>query len=801
MFRNYLTVAFRNLVRHKVYSAINISGLAVGMACCILILLYVQDELSYDRFHEKADRIYRVVKELDYGNGRISRSASSPRPMALVLPEEFPEIEKAVRLGAGRTVMSYGDKRFSHMLFFVDPGIFEVFDFPLLRGDPKTALSEPSSIVITQAVAGKYFGDADPMGKILTGPRNRDYKVTGILRDVLRNSHLRFDVLVPQARRSRDRWLPDRPSGSTPSIYTYVLLPEGCSPEAVEKKLPGFVERFMGEHLRSKGWNLKLHLQPLTGIHLHSDLEHDRASVSSIATVHGFSAVAIFILLIACINFMNLSTARATRRAKEVGLRKTVGAHRWQLIGQFLGESVLMALVAFLLAVALVEVFLPTFNGIAGRELQIAYDGRGTTLLGLAGIPLLAGLVAGSYPAFFLSSFEAGDVLKGTAGAGSRRSRFRKVLVTVQFAITTALLIGTGIVYAQMDFASKKELGVDKDHVISVYCGVRERFESVKNEWLQGPGILDAAASSSVPFRSRPEFSLPRWPVVPEGALADAAMNIATYWIDYDFLRMFGVELVAGRDFSQARFSADTTRAFIVNESAVKRLGWESPEAAVGKRLVLLDRERGGVRKEGTVIGVVRDFHMQALYREIEPMIFHMSTDRFAYVSVKVSPNRMSDALAFLRRESGGRFDIYILDEYVESQYRADERRGRMLGGFTALAISIACLGLFGLASFAVERRTREIGIRKTFGAPASSIVVLLSKDFVKPVLLTNIVAWPVAYYAMRGWLQNFAYRIDLGIGIFALSGILALVIAIVTVSYQALRAALANPVDALRYE
>ena len=809
MLKNYLTIAVRNLFRQKLYSAINILGLAVGMACSILILIYVQDELSYDRYHKNADRIYRIVREQDFG-GRVSHSAISPPAMAALLPDELPEVEGAVRLIPGGTLISYGEKRFFEDFYYADPGVFDVFNFPLLRGDPKTALSEPFSIVIAPAVAERFFGDEDPIGKVLTfSYQHHEYKVTGILKEVPRNSHIRFDALVSwvgyNEERNRNRWLPSYSSGSMMLLYSYVLLPQGYDPAELEEKLPGFVETYMGEHLRSRGWKLRFHLQPLTRIHLHSDLEHDRASVSSIAYVYGFSAIAVFILLIACVNFMNLSTARSARRAKEVGLRKTVGAHRWQLVGQFLGESVLVTVLAFVLAIALVELFLPAFSAIAGKELT-AYHGTWFMPIALAAIPLAVGVIAGGYPAFFLSTFEPGDVLKGALSSGRRRSSFRKVLVAVQFAITTALLIGTGIVYTQMAYVRNKDLGVEKDHVVSVWCRAKEKFDLIKNEWSQEPGILETAASSDIPFRLPVGYNLPRWPVAPEGTPPDAALDISTYWIDYDFIRLFGIKVVAGRNFSKERFSADSTGAFIVNESAVKRFGWGTPEAAVGKQLTLLNRNNKGIRKAGRVIGVVRDFHMQVLYRKIEPAVFHMSTDRFECISARVAPGRMPDALAFLKQKTKALrpdrpFDYYILDERFESQYRADERRGQILGGFTVLAIFIACLGLFGLASFAAEQRTKEIGIRKILGAPVSHIALLLSKDFIKPVILANLIAWPVAYYAMNRWLQHFAYRIDLDIGIFALGGVLALAIALATVSYQAVKAALANPVDALRYE
>ena len=800
MLRNYLTVAIRNLRNTKLYSFINITGLAAGMACSILILLYVQDELSFDRYHTNADRIYRIVHEMDFGNGQTRRSVITPRPMAAALAEEFPEIEHTVRFMYGRTEMYHGERGFRQGFTSSDPGLFDIFDFPLIKGDPKTALSEPNTVVITEAIAKKYFRAEDPMGKVLTVSHGtyRDYKVTGILKEIPRNSHVQFDILTSIRPRDNDRWLPNHPTASWPLVMTYILLPKGYDPAELEAKLPDFVDKYMGNHLRTKGWTLTFRLQPLTSIYLHPPFEHDKALHGNMVYVYGFSAIACFILLIACINFMNLSTARSARRAREVGLRKTVGAHKGQLIGQFLSESLLMAVLAFVLALVLVELLLPAFSTISDKDLSMVYSSIWLAIL--TGILVLTGLIAGSYPAFFLSSFETVEVLKGTLRSGGRSSPLRITLVTVQFAITTTLLISTGVVYMQMDYARNKDLGVEKDNIVSVAFGVRDRFETIKQDWLKGPGILGAAASRTVPFRTSRQ--LPTFPVIPEGAPAKAPIDIPTYEIDYDYLNVFGIDLIAGRNFSRERFPADTTNAFVINESAVRKFGWTSPEAAINKQVTLLDRNTNTLLKKGHVIGVVKDFHMQILYKEITPLVLHMSPRPFLYLSVKVHPDRMSEALAFLdSKRKRSLYDYIFIDEFFENQYRADEKRGQILGGFTLLAITIACLGLFGLASFAAEQRTKEIGIRKVLGASGIGILLLLSKDFVKPVLLANLIAWPVAYYAMRDWLWNFAYRIDLGIHTFILGGLLALVIALATVSYQTLKAARANPVDALRYE
>ena len=805
MFRNYLTVAFRNLVRHKVYSFINISGLAIGMTCCVLILIFARFELGYDAYHENADRIYRIAHERGTADGRIVPSATSPPPLAPVLRNEYPEVVHAVRFVRGTSVIRYGNNRFRERLFFTDASVFDVFDFPLVKGDAQTALREPFSVILTEMTARKYFGHEDPLGKVLTFETpvvQHDYKVTGVIQEVPHNSHFRFGILASYESLHEDdgtsailkNWL------SNPVLYTYLLLPQDCSPAELERKLPALIKKYMGEASAARGQVLRLFLQPLTSIHLYSHLNHEVEPNSDVVHVYLFAALACFVLLIACINFMNLSTARSARRAKEVGIRKVTGANRLQLIRQFLGESTLLAFIALLVAAALVEISLPLFSRLVDQPLAVDY-GNLSVPFGLVGVALITGIVAGSYPAFFLSAFQPAAVLKGTLNACSKTSRFRQVLVTVQFAISTTLIISMGIIYAQMDYVRNKSLGFEKAHVIALpifrHRDLRSKYELVKAELLQSPDILSCAVSSDVPLRSTPGFPLRRWPAHPEGAPGE--LQVPGYSVDQDFWETLGITLVAGRNFSKGS-AADETEAVIVNETAVRRFGWASSEEALGKGLVLRNRKRG------TIIGVVKDFHVQSLYQQIEPLIFRISPSSCNNLLVRIRPNRSSSALDLLKREwetyvPSSPFEYAFLDEYFDRQYRTDERRGKMLGGFTVLAIFIACLGLFGLVSFAAEQRTKEIGIRKALGATASNIVLLLSKDFARPVILANVIAWPIAYYAMNNWLQNFAYRIDLGMGTFVLGGMLALAIALVTVSYQAIKAALANPVDALRYE
>ena len=808
MLRNYLTIAFRNLFRQKVYSFVNIAGLAIGIGTCVLILSFVRFELSYDTYHEKADRIYRVAQERIAVDGQVMPTATSPPPLAPALRAEFPEVVQAARFIRGSSVIFHENNRFQESILFGDASVLEVFDFPLIKGDRHTALRSPYSVVLTERAARKYFGTKDPMGQVLTFVTpvvQNHYTVTGIIREVPRNSHFRFEILASYASLHErgatsailKNWL------SNPLLYTYLVLSERYSPQELEDKFPAFAKKYMGEVLSERGMGVRFFLQPITRIHLYSNLSHEIEPNSDIVHVYIFAALACFVLLIACINFMNLSTARSAARAKEVGIRKVVGAYRLQLIRQFIGESALLAFIALLFAVSLVELSLPLFNRLISQQLVVEYTSI-SAILGLAGVALVTGIVAGSYPAFFLSAFQPVTVLKGTRQAGLQTSRIRQLLVVVQFAISIALITGTSVIYAQMAYVKDKDLGFERANVISLplfrHRDLRAKYEAIKADFLQSPDLLSCALSSRVPVPTRSTgFPLRRRPVHPEGVQGE--MQVPGYAVDHDFIKTLGIEIVEGRDFSKD-FSTDESDAVVVNETAVVHFGWGSPKEALGKELVLTFRES----RPRTVIGVVKDFHVQSLYQQIEPMFLHISPSGGYYFLVRIRSNRSSDALSFLKEKwetyvPYSPFEYAFLDDYFERQYRADEQRGKMLGGLTALAICIACLGLFGLASYIAEQRTKEVGIRKVLGASVANIVLLFTKDFVKPVVLANLLAWPVAYYAMSGWLHNFAYRIDLSIGFFLLSGVLTLMIALLTVGWQAVRTAGANPVDSLRSE
>jgi putative ABC transport system permease protein len=809
MLKNYLKIALRNLLRHKGYSLINITGLAVGIACCLLILLYVQDELAYDRHHEKAEQIYRVVLD-----GRLADKdfhfAVASAPLAVMLPKELPEVLASTRLqNRAGILVRHGEKRFTEdRIFYADSTMFGVFTMPLLLGNSQTALAQPNTIVLTAAMAAKYFGDENPIGKTLALD-NQNYQITGMMQDVPRQSHFHPDFLAAMATLSDSRdqsWLSN-------NFYTYLVLPANSDPKAFETKLAAVVKKYVDPQIKAaigvgfdefiaSGGRYRYVLQRLTDIHLHSKLDVEIEPNGDIKYLYIFSAIAVFILLIACINFMNLATARSANRAKEVGVRKVLGSLRTQLVQQFLSESMLISFIALLIAIGLVELLLPFFNNLAARHLQADFFSDNLARFGLIGFALLVGIIAGSYPAFFLASFQPVSVLKGKLSRRGGRSHWlRSGLVVSQFAISIALIVGTAVVHQQLQYVQSQNLGFNKAHVVVIQKAseLGQQGQAFKQELLRYPNVLNASTSTEVPGRW---FS--NTAVQPEGAPPDRLELVWYLAADDDFVKTLDMKITAGRNFSKA-FSMDSS-AVIINETAVKRLGWTD---AVGKKIVL----RGRTPEESlkfTVIGVLKDFHFESLRQEIRPFaLFPQSALRErtpSFVAVRIRPQNLPATLAFLEDKwqefvPHHPFEYSFLDADFEALYRAEQRTGKIFGAFSALAILIACLGLFGLASFMAVQRTKEIGVRKVLGASISQVVILLSKDFTQLVLIAIAIAAPVAYFAMNRWLQNFAYRIDIGWWVFALAGGLALLIAFITVSTQALKAALANPVEALRYE
>lgn len=791
MFKNYLIVAFRNLLRYKGHSIINITGLAIGIASCLLLFLWVEDELNYDRYHANADRIYRVVSQLEVNN-KIKRSAKSPAPLAPALLNEFPWIQKAVRVTRKKYLMKCNNKLFYEDIFFADPDVFDIFTFPLVEGNPKTALKGPDSILISEEMKEKYFGETEAMGKTIALGEWQDFRITGVFKNIPRNSHFRFDFLG-----SVLTYRPDYHSKWGVSNYcTYILLPKDSSafPALFEEKMPQFVEKYRGKKLRDM-YNLTYMLQPLTHIHLHSHMRNEIEPNRDIETVYIFSAIAIFILLIACLNYINLATARFANRAREVGLRKVLGASPVQLIRQFLGESFMLVFIALPIAILLAELFLPLFNSLAGKELVSHYFNNQFLSAGMAGIVLCVGLLSGTVPALFITAFQPTAVLKGTLKISSIIPVLRRFLVVFQFSISIALIVSTLIISDQLDYMRTKKLGFNKDHLVNIAINNNKeallKYDTIKYDLSQHPDVTAVSASSFFP--GRPRWNMNYWT---DGMRTDEYRMIGCIPVDYDFIDTFEINIVEGRGFSR-EFTTDTDSAFILNQSAVREFGWES---AVGKRFNLSNW------KKGTVVGVVEDFHNNSLHGEIEPLVLYIEPPHFEYFSVRLAPGNTAQALDFLKRKweqlvPGEPFKYTFLDEDLDRLYIDEKKLRELFIIATFLAVLLAGLGLFGLATFTTEQRTKEIGIRKVMGASAFEIAFLLSREFCRWVLISNIIAWPVAWYAMNKWLQNFTYRITIMPWTFLLAGLLAFLIALLTVSYKAARAAGTNPVEALRYE
>ena len=806
MWKNYLNVAQRHIRKHKGYAFLNVGGLAVGLACCLLIVFFVQDELSYDRHLPNAERIYRVT-QTETSDDRSLHRAVTPPALAPTLKREFAEVQHAVRFGkTGRGhTFRINDRTFHDVPFsFADSVFFEVFRLPFLLGDPATAFREPNSVILSRTAAQRYFGDANPLGQRIT-PTERfersDLVVTGVIEDIPSNTHFSFDLLVNRAgyirRDSRvtdDQWW-------LYGEFTYVLLPQAGDRHtaALEQKLPILSEKYLSER---SGVAFGFHLQPVTRIHLYSHLEAEYQPNSQAAYVYIFSGVALLILLIACINFMNLATARATQRAREVGVRKVVGAHRGQLIGQFLGESVMLAGAASALALVLAWAALPLFNHLAGKALTLHGAAWAWVWLLIPGMALLVGGPAGSYPAFFLSAFRPASVLKGGAGVGSFwAGRIRRGLVVAQFAFSIILLIGTAVVYTQWTYMQQADLGFEKEHVVVLpYRSIASSFtpETIRQELLRHPGVQRVSMARFVPTDEAFGNGSP----IPEGL----DYEVPAYWraIDEEYIATLGLEVIAGRGFSD-RLPADSVGdygVFLVNETAARQFGWTEP---LGKAL-LSPFSRAEI---GRVIGVVKDFHVTSLHEEIKPLVYFPadgSGRSYRRLIVRLNPGQVQETMAFLEQQwstfaPGRAFSYFFLDEQYDALYRFEQRLSQLIGLFALLAVLVACLGLFGLAAFTATQRTKESGIRKVLGATVPGIVVLLSKEFVKLVLWAVMLAAPVAYLAAQRWLEGFAYRVEISWGIFLMVGSLALAIALVAVGYQSIRAALADPVESLRHE
>ncbi|MBN1482275.1 ABC transporter permease [candidate division KSB1 bacterium] len=773
MFTNYLKIALRNLFKYRVYSFINIAGLALGMVCCILILLWVQDEISFDRFHEKKDRLYQLVNQYD---GQWSTTSSWSLTTALT--KDFPEIEKATRFNNRTFLVKYQDHTYYETFAFVDPDFLDMFSFPLQKGDPATALNVTESVILTEKAAQKYFKDADPVGQIMRVNQNTNLTVTGVLKNIPQNSSFQFDMLAPVKNLGEERistWYWETEG--------YVLLRENISLESLCGKMAGTT---MNYDKRNQNVTIVNSMRPVSRIHLHAV-----QGAGPILYVYIFSAVALIVLIVACINFINLFTAKATVRCKEVGMRKVVGAGRGHIMLQFFGETFLLSLFSLFFALLFSLILLPVFNTLADKQLSMIWNNP-MLLIGSSLIILVTTLFAGSYPALLLSSFHPSRILKVSRSSGLKKSSIRWALVVFQFAVSMILLVLTITMNKQIKYIQNKNLGFNREQVISIPMNddLRNQYELIKNQLLQYPDIMHVTSATSSP-NSIGNIN----PVYWQGRGPDQYENINYVSLDWDYLETFEMEIVQGRGFSR-EFSTDPQN-YIVNEAAVEFMKMENP---LGKLFSIW-------QNEGQIIGVVKNFHSRSLHNEIAPLV--LTFYQFAPHSrlfIKIKPENTKSTLQII--ETTWRtnipnypFQYEFLDETFRRQYLNEEKIEKQFKYFSALAIFISCIGLFGLAAFLAQRRTKEIGVRKVVGASVLGIITLMLKDFVKWLLLAILVAIPVSWYSMNMWLKDFAYKTAITWWMFAFAGFIVLAIAILTVSWQAFRAASANPVEALRYE
>lgn len=817
MLRNYVKVALRNLRKRKGFAFINILGLAIGVACCLLIAMYVFDEISYDQFHEKSDRIYRVTQTTKT-SAKEEEGATTPFPVGPALQDNFSgQIDKAVRFFDMqediRTMINVETEesfRVDHF-YVVDSTFFDVFSVNMIHGNPETALDEPMSVVITEEQSARFFGDKNPMGKQLGFKGVEEFTVTGVIESLPPNSHMEIDMLVsfttlPELYGRRDfleRWF------WNPS-WTYVLLDENTGRAELEQQFPGFVEKNYAD--REEGETLSLGLQPITDIHLHSNLDQEMNANGSIFYVYLFSAVAILILLIACINFMNLSTARATERAPEVGMRKVLGANRRQLFGQFIGESFLMTLLGFALAFAMVYISLPYFNNFTGKEFAFAFLGSGKMIAALITLFIAVTLLAGMYPALYLSGFNPTTIMHGSKGSNgdSNGVTLRKGLVIFQFALSVMLIIGTVIVYLQLQHMQDKRLGFDKERVVVMPIKqtlIAWEFDEFQEKALASTNILNVAGTGKVLGSEEQTFRKYSPANQPDAPPTNMSLNVT-----HGFIDTYDIEVLAGRSFSRD-YPTDSERAILINRSMLKQIGAETPEDAIGQLFYYTTGE--DERREYQVIGVVEDFNYTSIKKEISPLVINLEEEvkrvvgTIEYVAARLAPGSIQNGIEDLRAtwKEVNHIDPFTYsfhDEELQKIYASESTMGNVAGVFALLCVFVACLGLFGLASFTSSKRTKEIGIRKTLGATVPDIITLLTKDYLKLVIVANIIAWPVIYYLAVQWLQDFPHRISLGWNtavIFLLVAAVSVIICLATVSYQSIRAALLNPVNSIQQE
>jgi putative ABC transport system permease protein len=796
MFKNYLKIALRNLLKNKVYSIVNIFGLVIGLTCSILIILYVLYEFSYDRFHEKAENIYRLGRETTTAD-RVIREPLSSAPTASALIQDFPEILNVVRFrSSGRIVVRYGDKKFyEEHVSYVDPSVFDMFTLPMINGDPKTALVKPYSVVITEETALKYFGTENSMGKILRFNNQHNYAVTGIMKNIPQNSHLEFDMfcsmetLYAQKYPNLDNWL-------SFEYFTYVLLEEKVDYKEFEKKFSSFIDKYMSNDFKVQGKSIKFFLHPLTKIQLYSHLEG--YPPGRITQVYFFFVFAVCIILVACINFMNLSTARSSNRAKEVGIRKVVGANRSNLIYQFLGEALILSFISLFIALFLMELILPAFSTLIRQKLNLNFTEKPWLILSFIVLAIFVGIVAGSYPAFYLSRFHPIQVLKGKLIVGVRKVRLRSILVVLQFFISTVFIIQTFIFAIQIDNLRSMDIGFNKKHVVVlpiVDADIKQSIKSFKKELKDYSGVVNVAATSTLPG-----WSIPRSLKIPQGYTEEQMQLMDDINVDHDFISTLEIKMVAGRNFSE-EFSTDQSDAIIINQTAARKYGWDNPIGKTIKYSIGPDKFA-----TGTVYGVVKDFHLASLYRVIEPLFISNNPENLNYLLVRIQPENVPQSIDHIREKWDAQhpnhpFEYSFLEHSYDRYFQVVEKVLRAFYYFIFLTIFIACLGIFALATYNSEHRIKEIGIRKVLGASTVGIVLKLNKEIMILVIIAIILAFAFMQIPFLDPTMFLAYFSGVKFTVYLKSALLVVLIALVTISYQSIKTAMDNPVDSLRYE
>ena len=816
MIKNYLKVAWRNLMKNKVFSFINIVGLSVGLTCCMLIAVYLYNELSFDRYHKNINQLYQLAT-IFVKDGKEDKTPNTPAPMAVAMKQEFPEISETARIMAlfaeDKTLLQYKEtlpKSFYETKgFMADASFFKLFTYNFIEGDAASALKDPNTIVLSEEIAKKFFGDQPALNKLIHINSNTngefDFKVTGVYRPFDKPSQIDARFFISFQGGNMEQFVKQQTDMVSNNMFnTFFLLKPGADAKRLESKFPAFVDKYLGTGLKAAGFYKKQFLIPVKDIHVYSGMSNDISAVGTVSSTYLYilASIALFTLLIACINFMNLSTARSSKRSAEVGIRKVLGAEKKSLVKQFLGESLLMSMIAFAIALGVTKLLLPAFSSVSGRNLSLNFSEHWLIILGFFALSIVAGLLAGSYPAFYLSSFKPVKVLKGRFTNSLSAIALRKGLVVFQFIISVVLIIASVVISNQMRYLRSTDLGFAKDQQIVIplrSTTAKNVYASLKNEIKSNRQVQNVGATLYYPGMINPsDMGLYK-----EGKTVNDAKDVHTNWVDESLLQTLDIKPLAGRLFSK-EFPSDTSSRMILNEEAIKQLGFGSPQSAIGGKVSFDWR---GETYSWTIIGVVKDFHFQDLHVPIAPYAFQLNNHpSFNYLIVHAKAADISSLLKSMQASwhklnSSEPFEYSFIDDDFQKNYEAENRLASIVGYFTLIAILISCLGLFGLATFSAEQRTKEIGVRKVLGASVSGIVTLLSKDFLKLVAISIVIASPVAWWVMNKWLQDFSYRTNISWTVFVVTTVIALLIALITISFQAIRAAVANPVKSLRSE